>query len=126
MSLQGKRVLLVEDDVLLLMSLQDMVEGFGCSVADSAMAVAPALSLARDASIDVAVLDVNLNGELVTPVAELLVARGVPFIFATGYDARILPSLADRPRVAKPYSAEQIRDALLQALATAGERGSQA
>lgn len=126
MSLQGKRVLLVEDDVLLLMSLQDMVAGFGCSVADSAMAVAPALSLARDASIDVAVLDVNLNGELVTPVAELLVARGVPFIFATGYDARILPSLADRPRVAKPYSAEQIRDALLQALATAGERGSQA
>jgi CheY-like chemotaxis protein len=125
MSLQGKRVLLVEDDVLLLMSLQDMVAGFGCSVADSAMAVAPALSLARDAPIDVAVLDVNLNGELVTPVAELLVARGVPFIFATGYDARILPSLADRPRVAKPYSAEQIRDALLQALATAGERGSQ-
>jgi CheY-like chemotaxis protein len=126
MSLQGKRVLLVEDDVLLLMSLQDMVAGFGCSVADSAMAVAPALSLARDAPIDVAVLDVNLNGELVTPVAELLVARGVPFIFATGYDARILPSLADRPRVAKPYSAEQIRDALLQALATAGERGSRA
>lgn len=116
MSLHGKRVLLVEDDVLLLMSLQDMIAEFGCMAAGSAMAVGAALDLARDAAIDIAVLDVNLQGELVTPVAELLAARGVPFIFATGYDAGIVPSFAARPRVAKPYRAEQIRDAMLRAL----------
>jgi DNA-binding response OmpR family regulator len=116
MSLLGKRVLLVEDDVLLMMSLQDMVADFGCTVADCAMSVGAALELARDTAIDIAVLDVNLQGELVTPVAELLAARGVPFIFATGYDALIVPSLAGRPRVAKPYRAEQIRDAMLRAL----------
>jgi DNA-binding response OmpR family regulator len=118
MSLQGKRVLVVEDDALLLMSLQDMLADFGCAVAGCAMALEPALQMARDLAIDIAVLDVNLGGELVTPVAELLAARGVPFVFATGYDSHIVPSLADRPRVAKPYTGKQLEAALRRALAT--------
>jgi DNA-binding response OmpR family regulator len=118
MSLEGKRVLIVEDDALLLMSLQDMMSDFGCAVAGCAMALDPALQMARDLPIDIAVLDVNLAGELVTPVAELLAAKGVPFVFATGYDSHIVPSLADRPRVAKPYTGKQLEAALRRALAT--------
>ena len=117
MSLQGKRVLVVEDDALLLMALQDMLSDLGCSVAGCAMALDPALQMARDLPVDVALLDVNLGGELVTPVAELLAGKGVPFVFATGYDSHIVPSLADRPRVAKPYTGKQLEAALRRALA---------
>jgi CheY-like chemotaxis protein len=116
-SLRDKRVLVVEDDLLLMMNLQDMLADFGCRVVGSAMVVDNALALARDLPIDLAVLDVNLRGELVTPVAEALVARGVPFLFATGYDSQILASLADRPRLAKPYSADQLLGALLKIVA---------
>jgi DNA-binding response OmpR family regulator len=114
MSLQGKRVLLVEDDALLMMSLMDTMEEFGCEVVGSATAVHQAFEMARDLPIDFAVLDVNLGGKLVTPVAEVLAARGIPFIFATGYDASIVLSLADRPRVPKPYGATELRTALTQ------------
>ena len=117
MRLNGKRVFLVEDDVLLLMSLQDMVCGFGCVIADHAMAVEPALEIAREVLIDLAVLDVNLKGQLVTPVADLLARRAIPFVFATGYDSEILPAMSDRPRVRKPYTADQIRTAMVAALA---------
>jgi CheY-like chemotaxis protein len=116
-NLQGKRVLIVEDDVLLLMSLQDMVTTFGCTIANSAMAVGPALQMARDPALDLAILDINLCGKLVTPVAEMLASRGVPFIFASGYDAQMVPSVGERPRVSKPYTSNQIRTALLAALA---------
>ena len=114
MSLKGKRVLLVEDDSFLLMSLQDAMESFGCELVGSAMAVPQAMDLARDLSIDVAVLDVNLAGQLITPVAETLASRGIPFLFATGCEAQIAPSLADRPRVTKPYGLAQLRSALSQ------------
>ena len=117
MSLQGKRVLVVEDDALLLMSLQDMLADFGCAVAGCAMALEPALQMARDLPVDLAVLDVNLGGEMVTPVAEFLAGKGVPFVFATGYDSHIVPSLIDRPRVAKPYTGKQLEAALRKALA---------
>lgn len=117
MSLAGKRVLLVEDDALLMMVLQDTLSDFGCVVAGWAMALDPARQMARDLEIDLAVLDVNIGGQMVTPVAELLVAKGVPFVFATGYDSHIVPSLANRPRVIKPYTGKQLETALLLALA---------
>ena len=123
MSLEGKRVLLVEDDALLLMSLEDMMSEFGCAIVGIAMALDAAVQLARDADIDLGVLDVNLAGELVTPAAQLLVQRGVPLVFATGYDAHIVPTLADRPRVSKPYTRQQLKDAMLKALSPGGSVG---
>jgi CheY-like chemotaxis protein len=116
MPLEGKRILLVEDDGLLLMSLQDMMQQFGCVIAGSAMELPAALDLAKSSAIDLAVLDVNLAGQLVTPAAEVLAERGVPLVFATGYDAQIVPALAARPRVRKPYTADQLRQAMLHAL----------
>ncbi len=116
MSLRGKRVLVIEDDAILLMSLEDSLAEFGCLVEAVAMSLTAALELARDISVDVAILDVNLNGELVTPVAETLAQRGVPFVFATGYNSHIVPSFANRPRLTKPYSQQQLREAMLCAL----------
>ena len=116
MSLQGKRVMVVEDDALLLISLQHMLADLGCAVAGTAMALGPALEMARDLAVDLAVLDVNLNGELVIPVAETLAARGVPFVFATGYGADILSAFAGRPLVAKPYTRQQLEDGMMRAL----------
>jgi CheY-like chemotaxis protein len=116
--LQGKRVLIIEDDPLLLMSLEDMLAELGCTVAGSAMALAPAVALARELSVDLAVLDVNLAGELVTPAAEVLVSRGIPFVFATGYDLGIVPTLQDRPLLRKPYTRSQLAEVLLRATTT--------
>lgn len=118
MSLEGKRILLIEDEPLLLMTVQDMMSDFGCQLAGSAMALSSGLQMARDLSLDLAILDVNLNGELITPAAEVLAQRGVPFLFATGYDAHIVPSLANRPRLLKPFTQKQLKDAMLRALAT--------
>ena len=117
MSLQGKRVLVIEDEALLLMTVQDMLADFGCQVVGSATALSPAVQMARDLSLDLAVLDVNLNGELVTPAAEILAERRVPFVFATGYDSHVVNGFAGRPRVLKPFTQEQLKDAMLRALA---------
>src|SRR4051812_41487653 len=115
-ALKGKRVLLVEDEVLLMMSLNDMVEDLGC-VASRAMSVELAIQMARDTAMDIAILDINLSGQRVTPVAEILSLRGVPFIVTSGYDVDMIPSFNERLRLRKPYSAQQIRDAMIFALA---------
>ena len=118
--LQGKRFFLVEDDVLLLMSLQEIVQGWGCHVLAIAMTLEQACSLAAEHPYDFAVLDVNLQGEMVTPVAEMLAEREIPFVFTTGYGEPILPAFADRPIVPKPYRA----DDLLAALSHVAKGGS--
>jgi len=117
MTLEGKRVFVVEDDVLLQMTLQDMLSDFGCTVSGCAMSLDQALQMARDISVDLAILDVNLNGKLVTPAAELLAQRGIPFLLASGYAADSVPSLAGRLWLSKPYTPMQLKEAMLRALA---------
>jgi CheY-like chemotaxis protein len=84
--LLGPRVLLVEDEALVAMMMQEFLIGLGCAVVGPFTATAAALAAARDESVDFAVLDINLGGELVYPVADVLAWRGVPFVFVTGYD----------------------------------------
>src|SRR3954451_1252686 len=79
------RILVVEDEAMIAMLVEEMVLDFGSEV------VGPAAK-ASDASLDAAILDVNVGGAVVYPVADLLRARGVPIIFATGYGAGELPS----------------------------------
>lgn len=123
-ALIDRRVMLVEDDPMLLMALEAMMADFGCQVAGTAMSVDAALSLARETTFDLAVLDVNLRGELVTPVALTLAERRIPFVFATAFNVSIMPSLADRPLVPKPYKPEEIELALASALkGPGGEQG---
>lgn len=85
--LSGLRLLIVEDEAMVAMLIEDMLTGLGCVIVDVAGSVATAVKLvdAKGATLDGAILDVNLGGEKVFPVADALAARGVPFMFATGY-----------------------------------------
>jgi CheY-like chemotaxis protein len=89
---QGLRVLLVEDDSMICLLFEDMLADLGCKVVGTACDIRRAIELAqRDDSVDVAILDVNLGGQLVFPVADILSKRGIPILFATGMGACGLP-----------------------------------
>lgn len=84
-SLTNLKVLVVEDEALVSMLVEDMLGDLGCVVVGPAAEIEEALKLANDAEIDAALLDVNLGGRPIFPVADALKARGVPFAFASGY-----------------------------------------
>jgi CheY-like chemotaxis protein len=111
--LAGTRVFIVEDEALILDTLQDMLEGLGCHVVESALRVEEALAKLVGLDFDVAVLDVNVAGTRIDPVADLLADRGMPFLFASGYGRGSLPA-AHRARVllTKPYRTADLRAAL--------------
>jgi CheY-like chemotaxis protein len=117
MPLTGKRVLVVEDEAMLIIALQDMLRDIGCQVAASEGGFKGALQRAQEQVFDLAVLDLNLAGLSVSPVADVLAARGIPFVFASSYCSGSIPSrFADRPRVEKPYQSDDLRAALIEAL----------
>ncbi len=123
MSLKGKRVLVVEDEAILRLALQDIIGDMGCEVILSSGGLQGALQRARDLPLDLAVLDVNLAGARVDPVADLLADRGIPFIFASGYAEAGLPARhADRPLVEKPYRSDQLQAALRCCLSGGADR----
>jgi CheY-like chemotaxis protein len=116
-ALRAKRVLVVEDELMIRMLLEDMLAELGCTVAASAARLDEALELAQNADFDIAVLDVNLNGQPIVPVADILAARGTPFVFATGYGERGLPTThRDRPALKKPFQLDGLKRALQGAL----------
>ena len=115
---QPVRILLVEDEALIALMLEDMVEGMGCAVTGLAPRIALGVTLADTGQFDVAILDVNVAGENVEPVADRLSARGVPFIFATGYGEAGVPlRYRGRPVVAKPFRSDQLEADIHLALA---------
>lgn len=120
-NLDGKRVFLVEDEALVAMLVEDMLADEGCTLVASANRLAEALAKATDRALafDLAILDVNLAGEPVFPVAEALAARGIPFAFATGYGAGGLPDAwKNRPTLQKPFTARDIRAVLASMITT--------
>src|SRR3979490_2127583 len=80
----GGSVFLVEDEVMIRMMVADMLDELGYSVAAEAGEIGEAIKLAQSTEFDIAILDVNVNGKVISPVAELIKARNLPFIFATG------------------------------------------
>jgi CheY-like chemotaxis protein len=105
----GKRVLIVEDELMIRMLLEDMLDELGYIVAAQAARIEEALQLLSTAEFDLAVLDVNLDGKPISPVADALAARGTPFVFATGYGERGLPeSHRDRPTLKKPFEKDSL------------------
>ncbi|MEF2073858.1 response regulator [Consotaella aegiceratis] len=108
--LAGLRVFLVEDEALVAMQLEDMLIDFGCEVVGLAMRLNKALEMLEQLhDIDVAVLDVNLGGERVYPVAEKLCGRGVPIVFATGYGRSGVDVDWRHCRILqKPYTSNQL------------------
>jgi len=118
MGLEGVRVLVVEDEVLVAMSVEDMLADLGCAVAGSACSLTEALVKVQAGGFDLALLDVNLRGEKVFPVADALSNQGIPFAFASGYGAADVPEpFRSRPVVSKPFLIEELSAALSSALA---------
>jgi DNA-binding NtrC family response regulator len=110
----ARRILVVEDELIVSWLLEDMLADLGCVVIGPVANVAQALDLIENLDIDAAVLDVCLNGEFSYPVADAMMARGLPFIFATGYDkGRLLPDYRACVVLQKPYQAADLRGALL-------------
>jgi CheY-like chemotaxis protein len=113
----GARILVVEDELMIRMLLEDMLGELGYTIAAQAGRVDEALAAANSGDFHVAILDVNLNGQTIAPVADVLAARGVPFVFATGYGESGLPeSYRDRPTLKKPFQLEGLGSTLLKAL----------
>jgi CheY-like chemotaxis protein len=99
-----RSVLIVEDDALLGMAMGVCVEDAGYAVAGLARSVEAALATLRHETVDAALLDINLQGELVYPVANALAERGVPFVFVTAHPSKDIPEKhRHRPVVPKPY-----------------------
>lgn len=116
--LAGLKVFAVEDETLVAMQLEDIFEDLRLDLVGFAMRVPRALAmLGETPRIDVAVLDMNIAGEKVYPVAEALRARGVPIVFATGYGrGGLLEEWQVHPVLQKPYTASQIAEAIRDAL----------
>jgi CheY-like chemotaxis protein len=116
--LAGRRVLVIEDESMVMMLLQDMLEDIGCVVVGAASRLPEATEKAKSLAFDVAILDVNLNGERTFPIAEVLAERGVRFAFATGYGvASLPPGFTGRPVLQKPFQQQELERVLRAALA---------
>ena len=111
-----RRALVVEDEVIIGMLVEDMLQELGYEVAALSTHLDQAVELARGIDIDFAVLDLNLNGRMSYPVADALRERGVPYIFATGYGAKILvPPYTGTPTLQKPFHLDELRRLLADA-----------
>jgi CheY-like chemotaxis protein len=109
----GRRVLVVEDEFLIRMLLEDMLADLGYEIAAVAGRLEEAAELAKEVECDLAILDVNLDGQDVYPVAELLGKRGIPFIFVTGYGGRGLSdAYRSHPVLQKPFQLEELKKML--------------
>lgn len=121
-SLEGRRVLVVEDEMLVFMLIESILQDNGCEVLPPASRVAAALEVAREREFDAALLDVNLAGEPVYPVADMLCERGIPFIFLTGYgEDSLQPPYRDRPILAKPFREGRLVQELMACLGGGGD-----
>jgi CheY-like chemotaxis protein len=111
------RVLVVEDEMAVALMIEDMLTDLGHEVVGIAMRLHQGMGLAATAPLDIAILDVNLNGRMSFPIADLLAERGVPFVFATGYGAA---GVEDRYRdralvVTKPFRLQDLQSAIERA-----------
>lgn len=116
-SLDGLRILIAEDNLFAAMELEQAVSSLGCQAVGPVARVQQALELAQEQQLDGALLDVDLRGEMVFPVADELVKRGVPVVFASGYDSGpVFPDrFAGHPRLRKPYLENEVKRMVQQA-----------
>jgi DNA-binding NtrC family response regulator len=114
-SLSGVRVLVVEDEMMVSMLLEDMLADIGYTPVGPATRVESALKLIEEGGFDIAILDVNLNGEESYPVADALTARAIPFVFASGYNG-LRQKYRSIPSLQKPFRQSDLEQILAGAL----------
>lgn len=115
--LAGLRALVVEDEGSVALLIEDMLQELGCEVVASVATLAKAMDAARAQTFDFAVLDINLDGNLVFPVAQILKERGMPFVFSTGYGRIGVPETFKECEVLnKPFELEEFEAKLLAVL----------
>jgi len=108
-----KRVLVVEDEFLLGLSLLEDLAEAGADVVGPVSTLDEALEVVMSDAFDLALLDINIRGEMSFPIADALLARNVPLIFLTGYDADVIPERLRRwPRIGKPYDPRELASTL--------------
>jgi CheY-like chemotaxis protein len=107
--LSGRRILVVEDEMLNLWTIEGMLADLGCQSVTSAATIPQALRLIEDQDFDAGMLDINLNDVQSYPIADALAARGIPFLFSTGYSDDSLPDdYRGRPVLKKPMEVEAL------------------
>lgn len=116
-TLEGLRILIAEDEALILMEIEDMLLELKCTIVGPAATVDATLKAIRENEIDGALLDMSLHGKRITPAADELVARGVPFVLCTGYarEDGDEPAVKNAPRLAKPFTMQTLRAAMVDA-----------
>ena len=119
---ERQRILIVEDEHMIAELLAEILEAAGWQVIGPVGHLTEALDIARNGTFDAAVLDVNLGGQTVYPVAEMLDARNVPFAFVTGCSAEMLPrQYRERPRLGKPFKIEVLVGTVARLIPTMAE-----
>lgn len=120
---KAKRVLIVEDDVLIAMHLEYLLTSLGHDVVDQATRIETGIEAARNSDIDLAILDVNLAGTKSFPVADILRQRSIPFVFATGYGSDgLVDGYRNDPVLQKPYAKEDLERTIAQVLRSETDR----
>ncbi len=112
-ALARKRALIVEDEAVVAIMIEEMLQDLGCEVVGMAGRLPQAVAKARELDLDFGVLDVNLGGDMTYDVADALMERSIPFIFATGYGSAAIPSkYAAMPVIQKPFAPVALEVAL--------------
>jgi len=107
------RVLVVEDEMLVAMNIEDMLHDIGHEVAGIASRLDAGMEIAREGAFDLAMLDVNLAGDLSFPIADILEQRGIPYLFATGYGRKgVRDDYGAAPVLQKPFRARDLEQAI--------------
>jgi CheY-like chemotaxis protein len=115
--IEGRHVLVVEDEMTIVLVIEEALLELGIEVIGPAARLDAALSLAREPSIDAAILDINIRGGNSYDVADILAERRIPFLFCSGYsDGAVEERHRGRPRLAKPYSLVELKSEVLQLL----------
>ena len=108
-----RRILIVEDEMLIALNLEDMLVQLGHTVVATATRITEALKLAAESNINLAILDINLSGSPSFPVADMLRNRGIPFLFATGYGSQgLTESYRKEIVLGKPYGLRELQNAV--------------
>jgi CheY-like chemotaxis protein len=106
-------IFLLEDEALIRMMISEMLEELGHRIVAQTSSIQEGKALAETAVFDLALLDVNVAGDSIAPVAEIIAQRGLPFLFVTGYAQSALPEqFKDRPVLQKPFTLLKLKDAI--------------